>query len=507
MPNCSCPPQDPPPTHLMRPAHPLDGDILAAHGAKVLTSTGSFGPDLATPTIYLPHWLLLPHRLLHETGFMEAFRRTLEGLHIRHTAYHQVHDDDEVVQVHLAPTEARDHPVDAWNVLQTLRAALPQHQLHLEEVGLHHLFRAATASLGTGAPGGMEGHGEPDHGLAAQGTSRLPVTSPQFAAPERLKSEHLDGRRRPVVAILDTGIGKHPWLPRTATDGPDAFVEFNATQPIPKEDPESGSSTTPVVNAPFVAGRLSGRLPTHAGHGTHLAGLVRQIAPNARVLPIRVMHGDGIVSEVAIIEALQMLVDRVDVAIRAKNPNPGQFVDIVLMAFAGSLENNDTGRTKFHELLRQLHDRGVILVAAAGNDASDALMYPAAFEEVHGVGALTSDGAMAMYTNDGKWVNFYAEGYAVVSCAPIDLDGHRAPTYQNPTHNRKSYDVDNFSSGLMCWSGTSFAAGIVASRIAAHLWNKNRRVPSHTDVKPAAGRPTAAAAAADGLVIGTGLHT
>ena len=50
-------------------------------------------------------------------------------------------------------------------------------------------------------------------------------------------------------------------------------------------------------DTPVSGGSAGGELDTHTGHGTFIAGIVRQVVPDAEVLAIRVMHGDGIVYE------------------------------------------------------------------------------------------------------------------------------------------------------------------------------------------------------------------
>ena len=51
------------------------------------------------------------------------------------------------------------------------------------------------------------------------------------------------------------------------------------------------------MGAAIIADPLVGELNTDTGHGTFIAGIVRQVAPDARVLAMRIMHGDGVVYE------------------------------------------------------------------------------------------------------------------------------------------------------------------------------------------------------------------
>src|SRR5215207_6474981 len=60
---------------------------------------------------------------------------------------------------------------------------------------------------------------------------------------------------------------------------------------------------------------------------------------------------------------------------------------LISMAFSGYLEQPDASPA-IHQVLSSLADKGVVLIAAAGNDATDADIYPAAYDCVTGVGAL-----------------------------------------------------------------------------------------------------------------------
>src|SRR5207237_9335864 len=60
-----------------------------------------------------------------------------------------------------------------------------------------------------------------------------------------------------------------------------------------------------VVQDPY-----QGLLDSDAGHGTFIAGLIRQICPDANVLAVRIMGSDGVVPENELLEALKRLLIR-----------------------------------------------------------------------------------------------------------------------------------------------------------------------------------------------------
>ena len=116
--------------------------------------------------------------------------------------------------------------------------------------------------------------------------------------------------------------------------------------------------------------RFPGQIPagTHWGHGTFIAGLIRQVAPQARVLSMRVMNSAGLVDDSAVINALTWLHDT-----DAVQP------DIVLMAFGRRAVADDPTLPDVRRAVHKLIDQGVKVVASAGNDGSDQPVYPAAF--------------------------------------------------------------------------------------------------------------------------------
>ena len=191
------------------------------------------------------------------------------------------------------------------------------------------------------------------------------------------------------------------------------------------------------------------------GHGTHVAGLIALVAPGAKIMPLRVLDADGQGNAWVLAEALLHAVDP------DGNPGTNDGAHVINLSL-GSL-----GRTQILDTIGRLatcsippvvlrprddladpgyngdRDRcnafgGAVVVAAAGNDASDALReYPAA-EGVYGlvaVGASTSASRLASFSNFGGWIDFAAPGEGITSSVP---------------------------GGYGTWSGTSMAAPLAA---------------------------------------------
>lgn len=258
-------------------------------------------------------------------------------------------------------------------------------------------------------------------------------------------------RRRPVVALLDTGVDAHPWL--------------------------AGSAGDPVVLDARARGwrapaDLADRGP-YQGHATFIAGLVRQVGPDCRMLSVMVMGNDGVIHGSESLRALNWL------AGEAESGEPERCVDVLCLAYGYQPGPEDAAHTaKLRDALWRLSELGITVVASAGNDGDDIATYPAAFAAdpspppipVVSVGATNPDGSYAHYSNYGCWVTHKAVGSGVISTMP-SFDGDRVSPAQSayPDSIGVTIDPDNFRDGFARWSGTSFAAATVAGQLAQAL--------------------------------------
>jgi subtilisin family serine protease len=87
------------------------------------------------------------------------------------------------------------------------------------------------------------------------------------------------------------------------------------------------------------------------------------------------------------------------------------------------------------------------------------------------VAALNPDGTVALFSNDGDWVIAQAEGANVVSTAPTTIQGGLSPAanVRVDGRTRSTLDPDRYCGGFATWSGTSFAAPVLAGRFLSLL--------------------------------------
>jgi subtilisin family serine protease len=281
-----------------------------------------------------------------------------------------------------------------------------------------------------------------------------------------------------VVAILDTGVGEHDWLPEDIVRT-DASV-FGI--PIGLQDPSTNPEWTGCIDDPLV-----GMLDSDSGHGTFIAGLIRQRCPDADILALRVMPSDGAVAESDLLHTLNLLALRQIVA--QAQGDADNMIDVLTLSLGYYHESPEDLKYDPHLLvpLRILGETGVSVVVAAGNDCTARPMFPAAFTPYDGgyvakssrdcvpivsVGALNPDGTIAMFSNGGEWVHSYRPGAALVSTFPKTFNGATGPALRVHLPGegwRATMDPDDFSGGFGTWSGTSFAAPLLAADIAQSL--------------------------------------
>jgi serine protease len=174
-----------------------------------------------------------------------------------------------------------------------------------------------------------------------------------------------------TVAVIDTGIARVPDLKDTK------FVE----------------------GYDFVNDRTDAT--DDNGHGTHVAGTVAQstnnnygtagIAYQASLMPLKVLSqsGSGTITDIA--EAIKFAADK--------------GADVINMSLGGGGESH-----LMQEAIDYAHNKGVVIVAAAGNYGRNSAEYPARYPKVIGVVATDATGDKAPYSNFGAGVDIAAPG-------------------------------------------------------------------------------------------------
>jgi hypothetical protein len=526
----------------------LPAAVLLRHGASVLDPAtavaipgppGRRPPSPPRPTVYRTRSLLVPDDVLQDRTAIPDINTVLArvGMELippRERGRSLADGRPGADALRRLPRSAALVPaprpdgapavVDAWVALQALRAAAAQRPAPsdaapvldgrlIARIALEHLLAGSALTItGTpagGVPGGLTAGpgGGGATGPAATdsytyaGDTRTPVTA-VLEAPCREKPGVCDSRfgRRPVVAVLDTGVRAHRWLDVApgpagydtdpAGDG-DGFIEVSTDmqQVIGQEGQQAagaGDQPRQVIDGPWdtpVADNpLIGELNPDIGHGTFIAGIVRQAEPDARVLSVRITHSDGIANEGDIICALGLVAGRVLGA-----SGPAKMVDVVSLSlgyFDESPTADDLAYTSgLWQAIEVLLGLGVVVVAAAGNYSTSQPFYPAAFTKrlppaapvpLISVGALNPNRSRALFSDDGDWVNAWAAGAAVLSTFPDDIDASRRPEVRMPARGsspaeRAALDPDDYRGGFALWSGTSFSAPMIAALVARSL--------------------------------------
>jgi subtilisin family serine protease len=255
----------------------------------------------------------------------------------------------------------------------------------------------------------------------------------------QLEDVHLRSRGEgTVVAIIDTGIDRtHPDLvsrvwkdARRNRDVEGDAVDNDADGLI---DDFRGWDFVDGDNDPMEAAGNPDE--TVAGHGTFIAGIVAMVAPDSRILPIRAFPADGVGDAFTVAAAVKYAADH---GANVINLSLGSPVESALLQSA----------------IADARERGIVLVAAVGNDNDDKQpQFPSSSPDVLAVAAINLEGAKARFSNFGPHVDVSAPGTRLISAYP--------------------------TGGYAAWSGTSFAAPFATAE-AALIRSFD---PAHREVK------------------------
>lgn len=238
---------------------------------------------------------------------------------------------------------------------EAMARELKEHSEDLDKIGLNYLAWVPglpdTSKVDPSNAGGTVPYG--NSGLEAIGA----------------QGDRTEWGRGVKVAVLDTGVTDHQ--------------VFKATQ-VTHYD---------LVN--------DGQTPN--GHGTAMASLIAGqdaydggVAPASQLLDIRVADVNGESNTALVAEGIMKAVDE-----------GAQVINISL---------GTTGdATMLKNAIDYALDRGVVVVAAAGNEQQTTLAYPAGYEGVISVGAVDANDQQAYFSNSGENLSISAPGVGIVS--------------------------------------------------------------------------------------------
>ncbi|MEZ5407473.1 MAG: S8 family serine peptidase [Acidimicrobiales bacterium] len=195
-----------------------------------------------------------------------------------------------------------------------------------------------------------------------------------------------------VVAVLDTGAQlDHPALAGGLVPGWD-MVDGDG---VPAETSNGRDDDG------------DGTIDEGAGHGTHVAGIVRQVAPGARIMPVRVLDDDGSGSLWAVTEGMLWAASHGAQVINASFGTHG----------SASLLKDAVARVTAD---------GVLVVGAAGNDGKDRRMYPGAADGALAVASVGPGDVASTFTNRGRWVDVVAPGETIHAAYALPAGSYAA---------------------------------------------------------------------------------
>jgi subtilisin family serine protease len=273
----------------------------------------------------------------------------------------------------------------------------------------------------------------------AFGVSDLEPPPEEYAASElNLVDAHgITKGRGSVVAVIDTGVQlSHPKLSGSLTD---ARYDFVGNDPVPADETNGQDNDGD--------GLVDEKM---FGHGTHVAGLVHFVAPEAKIMPLRALDPGGQGDAFHIAQAIDYAEDN-----------------------GANVINLSLGAPSRSQMLRQMikdatkknaNHKGVLVAAAAGNMNTSAPEFPAAdngskasTEGLVAVTAVNASGQKLSWANYGDWVDIAAPGENL----------------------RSAYPGDKYAA----WSGTSMATALVSGQAALIRANDDSLGPARVEEK------------------------
>lgn len=210
-----------------------------------------------------------------------------------------------------------------------------------------------------------------------------------------------------TVAVIDTGVQlDHPALAANLLPNGYDFVDGD-------DDPSDVGDG--------LDDDEDGQVDEAIGHGSHVAGIVLLVAPEASILPIRALNADGVGEVYGVAMAIEYAV--------------AHGADVINLSLGTELQTD-----LLTDVVRAAAQAGVLVVAAAGNTSSAAPEYPAADPCAVGVTAVDYEDRLAPQASYGQWVDLAAPGESIYSALEAN--------------------------GYGWWSGTSMAAPFVSGQAA-----------------------------------------
>jgi subtilisin family serine protease len=158
-------------------------------------------------------------------------------------------------------------------------------------------------------------------------------------------------------------------------------------------------STTSILDQSTTSILDSSKPINDYGHGTMVAGIVHLAAPTARLLPVKVFDVNGGSCLSLILQGIYYAVD--------------QGARVISMSFSMR-----QGSPELQRAIAYASAHNVVLVASAGNEGQNIVVYPAGYGGVIGVGSTDNQDVRSSFSNYGDVVKLAAPGEGIVTTYP-----------------------------------------------------------------------------------------
>jgi subtilisin family serine protease len=223
------------------------------------------------------------------------------------------------------------------------------------------------------------------------------------------------------IFVEPEGVGQGTQIPNDASfaaqwhlnriDAPNAWLSTTGAAQSPIAIIDSGvDATHPDLSSKVIPGWsfLSNNSDTRdvLGHGTKTAGVAAAAANNSigvagvswlnPIMPLVVLDSSNYATYFNIGKAITWAADH--------------GARVLSISISGT-----TSSSTLQSAVDYAWNKGAIVIAAAGNSGTTAMMYPAACNRAIAVGATDSNDALASFSNRGAWVDLVAPGVSIMT--------------------------------------------------------------------------------------------
>jgi len=159
------------------------------------------------------------------------------------------------------------------------------------------------------------------------------------------------------------------------------------------------------------------------GHGTGVISVIGAemdnsfgfagVAPESSFMVLRVIDEQGYTTYSDMILALEYAMN--------------QGVDVINMSVSGRSDS-----TSLKMAIDDAYNSGISIIASAGNESSTMVSYPAAYDNVIGVGAVNTSGELMTFSNTGNGLTVVAGGSAMIATSTDYITNASGTSFASP---------------------------------------------------------------------------